>query len=403
MYQEIDGETEELRRAAIRKVFRETFPSSKLFSSIDTKSKWDLFLVEKMHMIMPEKNVIGVNMVWRKQRATPGGADLVEVEESAYILPFRENFRNLVLNDDIRYCIENPIENRNDQVYRTVLDGFHYRNDPFFIRNPDALAIILYYDDLGIANPLGVKSTTHKLSMFNWTLANIYPELRSTSKVVNLLAIVKTTTLKKFGIAKVLEKFVSEVNLLQTEGISVIVNGVQKVFKGSLLFVGGDTLAAALMGGFKESVSAYRPCRTCMTTNEEWRYFFLERDFVLRNKNDHEVTAVTEPGLTKQILQFWKRRYGVNGRSPLFDITGFDVSTSLPQDWMHILSEGVLEISCRALLRFCILEKRLLSLAELNEHISFFDFGHLQRDSPAPILQSHSAVDTAFNKRRHKF
>ena len=396
LLREIDAATEELRRAAIRKVFRETFPSSKLFSSIDTKSKLDLFLAEKMHMVMPEKNVMGVNMVWRKQRATPGRADLVEVEESAYIVPFRENLRNLLLNDDIRYCVEHPRENRNDKVYRTVLDGFHYRNDPFFSGNPNALAIILYYDDLGIANPLGVKSTTHKLSMFYWTLANFYPELRSTSKVVNLLAIVKTTTLKKFGVTKVLEKFVSEVNLLQTEGISIIVNGVEKVFKGSLLFVAGDTPASALMGGFKESVSAYRPCRTCMTTNEEWRYSFLERDFVLRNKNDHEdhVTAVTEPGLTKQILQFWKRRYGVNGRSALLDITGFDVTKSLPQDCMHILSEGVVEISCRALLRFCILEKRLLNLAELNEHISFFDFGHLQRDSPAPILQSHLAVDS---------
>lgn len=37
----------------------------------------------------------------------------------------------------------------------------------------NALAIILYHDDLSIAKPLGSTSKIHKMSMFYWTLVNI--------------------------------------------------------------------------------------------------------------------------------------------------------------------------------------------------------------------------------------
>jgi len=62
-----------------------------------------------------------------------------------------------------------------------------------------------------------------------------------------------------------LETFITDIKVLQNEGVTVNVGGVEKVYKGSLLFVAGDTPASAFMSGFKESVSAYRLCRTCMT------------------------------------------------------------------------------------------------------------------------------------------
>lgn len=37
-----------------------------------------------------------------------------------------------------------------------VLDSSYYHKNEFFRNNENALAIILYYDNLGITNPLGV-------------------------------------------------------------------------------------------------------------------------------------------------------------------------------------------------------------------------------------------------------
>jgi len=49
---------------------------------------------------------------------------------------------------------------------------------------------------------------------------------------------------------------------------------VKRNYKGSLLFVAGDTPFSAMMGGFKESVSAIRSCRMCMTTQAKMKIYY---------------------------------------------------------------------------------------------------------------------------------
>ena len=49
------------------------------------------------------------------------------------------------------------------------------------------------------------------------------------------------------------------------------VNGAEQYFCGSLAYTSADNLGAQLLGGFKESSSAHRPCRYCLATAEEMR------------------------------------------------------------------------------------------------------------------------------------
>ena len=48
---------------------------------------------------------------------------------------------------------------------RDWCDGNLYHNHPLFAAHPNALQLILYYDDLEVCNPLGSKSKVHKLGM----------------------------------------------------------------------------------------------------------------------------------------------------------------------------------------------------------------------------------------------
>lgn len=84
----------------------------------------------------------------------------------------------------------------------------------------------------------------------------------------------------------------------------------EKVFKGSVLFCSADTPAPAFMGGFKQSVSAYRLCRHCMATKNEWKHQFREEEFVLRDEDshDHQIIVISEPNVRKQVTAFWKKR-----------------------------------------------------------------------------------------------
>ena len=47
---------------------------------------------------------------------------------------------------------------------RDIRDGQFFKSYPVFSRHPEALQIILYYDDLEVCNPLGSKTKEHKLS-----------------------------------------------------------------------------------------------------------------------------------------------------------------------------------------------------------------------------------------------
>ncbi|XP_043470938.1 uncharacterized protein LOC122504105 [Leptopilina heterotoma] len=124
----------------------------------------------------------------------------------------------------------------------TVLNGTYYRENEVFRQMENPLAVILYYDDVGIANPLGSHSTTQKLGMFYWTLANIDPKLRSSQNSIFLLAIVKAKLIKKFGLEKLLKPFIDDMKILRTRGVFITVDGEDLLFKGSLLFCAGILL-----------------------------------------------------------------------------------------------------------------------------------------------------------------
>ena len=46
---------------------------------------------------------------------------------------------------------------RHDEMIADYCDGQVYRQHPLFSRDPHALQIILYYDDVEVVNPLGSK------------------------------------------------------------------------------------------------------------------------------------------------------------------------------------------------------------------------------------------------------
>ncbi|XP_066581837.1 uncharacterized protein [Prorops nasuta] len=314
-----------------------------------------------------------------KERLTQYAADL--------IVQIRERCN---VSSKAIYVIINGVTNLIDaQIIRTVLDGSYYRENSFFSKNENALAIILYYDDLSMTNIVGANSKVHKQSMFYWTLANIDPKFRSTLNVIQLYATVKTEYLKESGaLEKLLRPFINDIHTLQTIGFTVDIGGGRtKTYKGSLLFCCGDTPALAMLGGFKESTAAYRLRRSCTATTNSWKLEFRDDHFVLRNIEDHErsLNMIKNDTITPAAKAFWKKYYGINNRSPLMDIAHFDVTTCFPQDAMHVLIEGPLEIEIRNYLTYCIKTRKLFTLQDFNLKVSSFDFKHFKRDRPCLI------------------
>ncbi|KYN28608.1 hypothetical protein ALC57_02000, partial [Trachymyrmex cornetzi] len=144
--------------------------------------------ISKVNEMLQDVNTYEVVVRDATRRMVTGlRALLVRWKEKKYISD--STYRGLLCNGGI-LPIACDLPKIHKQIYKIVLDGFFYQNNDLFRRNINSIAITLYYDDLEIVNPLGAK-LKNKLAIFYWTLANIYPELRSTLKNVNLLSIVK--------------------------------------------------------------------------------------------------------------------------------------------------------------------------------------------------------------------
>lgn len=57
---------------------------------------------------------------------------------------------------------------------------------------------------------------------------------------------------------------------------------------------------------------------------------------------------------------------------------------------MHVLNEGVTEVSCRALLYYLVVERGIFTLHQFNTwRLQFQFYGHFKKDMPAEILIEH--------------
>lgn len=206
--------------------------------------------------------------------------------------------------------------------------------------------------------------------------------------------------MKKHGAHKVLKPFFDDIKKLENEGLNFFANGVDIHYKGSLLLLCADNPAAAFLGGFKEAVSAYRLCRTCFVTRDQWRHYFNEDAFELRSLpvHQHHVRVVTSTNLTNTQRKRWQKLYGVNNAGVFHDLRFFDVTKCLPHDPMHVLLEGIVALATQALLRRYVIEDSLFSVEHLNDRILNFNFDYFSDNKPATIEKEHLLPDNSLKQ-----
>ena len=279
-----------------------------------------------------------------------------------------------------------------DGLLEDFCDGSLFQVHPLFSCDPCALQIIAYFDELEVCNPLGSHVKKHKLGLVFFSLGNIHPKLRSSLKAINLVAVASSIVIDKYGMNKVLEPFVRDLNILATQGIKVAVNGRERVFRGALLAFLADNLASNALGGFKLSFSfSYRYCRTCLLPKNEVTSSFDSRNFVPRCAESHLKHCELLDGPNGA---HHSTTYGINARSCLLDVKYFSLfGGGLPHDCMHDVLEGVGPKEIRLLLLHCVSSK-FFTLEEYNERLASFNYGYSDSDRPVPILCTTFSKDT---------
>lgn len=83
--------------------------------------------------------------------------------------------------------------------------------------------LFLYFDDLGINNPLGSHAGNQQLGAVYISLTYLPPELSSSLVHIFLVSLFKADDKKQYGNKKIFKDLISELNFLETVGIDIIV------------------------------------------------------------------------------------------------------------------------------------------------------------------------------------
>ena len=264
-----------------------------------------------------------------------------------------------------------------------------YQSDEYFKEHKDALMIVLYHDELEVCNSLGSKAGVHKVDMFYYLVANLDPKFRSKHCAIRLSAIANATLVKKYGIESILQPVIRDLPQLYN-GVIMNVNGIERAVYGKVVMCAGDTLGQHYWAGFKEGVGvSFHKCRTCYCTFDNMQTDFVEEAFTLRTQASYnqECTDI-EQAPTEAVRNNLRTTYGINRRSALTELPGFNVTKQLPQDTMHTLLEGTVQYEVRMVLLHFI-ENGDITLTKLNSAILNHNYRYLETSAkPGPLRET---------------
>ncbi|CAB4035128.1 Hypothetical predicted protein, partial [Paramuricea clavata] len=323
-----------------------------------------------------------------------GHMKLIQTKETYQYIPILKTLKALLNHPDILDEIYNTHESK-DGLLRDFCDGQDFKEHPLFGKEPRSIVLHGYFDEFQLTNPLGSKTKTHKLGGFYFILSNLRPCYRSRINSIQLFALCKVPLIKKYGIDKILQPFMDDVKCLESDhGITVEVDNVKNVFRGSIGPFSSDNLGSHAIGGYTESFNCLRICRFCMATKEDIQTKNLLIDTnvsafpaqpIKTHNQNHGRGHKRHCNLVENNPSF-SSVYGVKRDSILNQSKFFHVVDGLDLDPMHDQLEGVLPLELKMLLFKYIQSDKMVTLTTINERIASFDYGLADAtNKPSPL------------------
>ena len=125
------------------------------------------------------------------------------------------------------------------------------------------------------------------------------------------------------------------------EDIKKFQEGIRTPFgliRASLYVTEDDNLAQHAMCGFKESFGKTKhPCSICTAPLEDIRRMTEEDDDLLRTPETHEIQVSAIEHAQGQEKERLMTQYGINRRSALNELDGYDVTTGAPPEMIFMI------------------------------------------------------------------
>ncbi|PIK48988.1 hypothetical protein BSL78_14139 [Apostichopus japonicus] len=333
-------------------------------------------------MVEPHEISLGVRMESRINKVTRLH-EQVPVNNTFIYIPIIRTLELLLKHPDVLHFVTHDHKSR-DGVIRDYCDANQFQQTPIFQQDCNAFQLHFFYDDFETVNPLGSKTSIHKIGAFYFVLKNLPPRFNSSLNNIHCAALCHTEDIKKYGFDPILKHIVKDINYLAEHGI-LLPSGHYK--KGIITQFSADNLGANSLFGFVESFSARHYCRLCLTSREDAQLLYSEKNMQMRDKDSHNLHVQQAEQLETVHVQ------GVKRGSILNSCASFHILRNFSLDVMHDLLEGVVQFEIKLVLSYLISDREspLMTLDLLNKEITSYDYGSTEKSNkPSPIkLHSH--------------
>lgn len=176
-------------------------------------------------------------------------------------------FKNTDLLDKIQETKPSP-----PGMHMSHEDGTYFKESQLL---PGAgelkLSLILYVDDIELANPLGMARKIHKLYAVYGLLANVPSKDRSSLHDIQLALLCKVSVLQRCGYKKVLSPLLKDLHTLEKDGIFI------------------ETVGQSL-AGFVQCFRGHYVCIFCFFTADQIQTSEVsEGELIMRTRASHDL------------------------------------------------------------------------------------------------------------------
>lgn len=292
-----------------------------------------------------------------------------------------------ILNKAINLKEKHQPGESDKEVYRSFWDGLLFKRN-VVLSKECSISLILYIDDFEICNPIGTSRKKHKICALYWTLGNLPPGCHSSLSFIHLAALINSNDVKLYGYNKVLEPLITDLIILEQQGI--FVDKLGKTLKGTLQCVVADNLGAHSIAGFVESFSGRYVCRFCTVDRLDFQAKEVGTGgFSLRTEEIHtsHLKTLEENSLSNC--------FGVKRKCVLSEkLSHFNVTAGFPPDIVHDLFEGIVPVEI-ALCLTVLISKKYFTLVTLNKAIEDFPYKWTDRTNrPHPVPLTYASRKT---------
>lgn len=244
----------------------------------------------------------------------------------------------------------------------------------------NALLIEIFTDDFEICSVLKSKANLHKTCAVYFQIKNLPSKYLSKLSSINLVALCNPDDLKQeyTNFNNILDLIIKEVKILESTGIDL----TEKIkLNGTICNMAFDNLGGNTCLGFAESFSANYFCRICETPKHRCKTLTHEISSYLR----------TEESYNKILSSIKDRKFdltmskGIKLFCSMNHLKYFHITQNLSVNLDHDLNEGIIPFTLKKLFVYCI-DNHLISLNELENRISAFNYGYLNKKNIPSIL-----------------